>query len=260
MEVHAHTHTARKKWTHYFWEFLMLFLAVFCGFLAEYQLEHKIEKDRERVYMKAMVEDLKKDTANINAAVKGNRIFINSLDTLLDLLSNPQQDASYQRKIFINSLKNTYRFMTIQFSELTLSQLKYSGGFRLIKNREVANSIIQYDLGADACKLDYNFLIQYYHVNEVTHKELFNMRLARKTFKAFEMNPGTVFLPENGFEKLVDEGNYLDDKNPALLSRYHDDILYYQTTLSNVTNSIAGQKTAADSLIQLIRKKYRIKE
>ena len=35
MEVHAHTHTARKKWTHYFWEFLMLFLAVFSGFLAE---------------------------------------------------------------------------------------------------------------------------------------------------------------------------------------------------------------------------------
>ncbi|MBC7873641.1 MAG: hypothetical protein H7Y01_06585 [Ferruginibacter sp.] len=28
MEVHAHTHTARKKWTHYFWEFIMLFLVV----------------------------------------------------------------------------------------------------------------------------------------------------------------------------------------------------------------------------------------
>jgi hypothetical protein len=33
MEVHAHTHTpdpdshrGRKKWIHYFWEFLMLFL------------------------------------------------------------------------------------------------------------------------------------------------------------------------------------------------------------------------------------------
>ena len=34
MEVHHHAHTSRKKWTHYFWEFLMLFLAVFCGFLA----------------------------------------------------------------------------------------------------------------------------------------------------------------------------------------------------------------------------------
>ena len=35
MEVHSHTHTERKKFTHYLWEFLMLFLAVFCGFLAE---------------------------------------------------------------------------------------------------------------------------------------------------------------------------------------------------------------------------------
>jgi len=39
MEVHRHAHTDRKKWTHYLWEFLMLFLAVFCGFLAENQRE-----------------------------------------------------------------------------------------------------------------------------------------------------------------------------------------------------------------------------
>jgi hypothetical protein len=45
MEVHAHSHShGKKSWRSYFWEFLMLFLAVFCGFLAEYQLEHKIEK------------------------------------------------------------------------------------------------------------------------------------------------------------------------------------------------------------------------
>jgi hypothetical protein len=47
MEVHAHlasgethTHTPRKKWTHYSWEFLMSFLAAFGGFLAENQREH----------------------------------------------------------------------------------------------------------------------------------------------------------------------------------------------------------------------------
>ena len=28
MEVHAHSDTARKEWTHYYWEFLLLFLAV----------------------------------------------------------------------------------------------------------------------------------------------------------------------------------------------------------------------------------------
>ena len=51
MEVHAHTHTARKKWTHYFWEFLMLFIAVFCGFLAENQREHMVEHQREKQFM-----------------------------------------------------------------------------------------------------------------------------------------------------------------------------------------------------------------
>ena len=118
MEVHHHAHTPRKKWTHYFWEFLTLFLAVFCGFLAEYQLEHKIERDREVVYMKNMLEDLKKDTANINAAVNGNRFFVAGIDTLLDLLSNPQNDTAYQRKFFISSLVNTYYYMPIQFWSL----------------------------------------------------------------------------------------------------------------------------------------------
>ena len=49
MEVHHRSHTTGKKWTHYFWEFLMLFLAVFCGFLAENQREHVIEKKREKL-------------------------------------------------------------------------------------------------------------------------------------------------------------------------------------------------------------------
>ena len=31
----------------------MLFLAVFCGFFAEYQLEHKIEKDRAKELLDA---------------------------------------------------------------------------------------------------------------------------------------------------------------------------------------------------------------
>src|SRR4030095_6578489 len=75
MEVHTHTHTSdppdsyrdhrgRKKWTHYLWEVLMLFLAVFCGFLAENQREHFVEHRREKKLMESLYEDLKKDTAD----------------------------------------------------------------------------------------------------------------------------------------------------------------------------------------------------
>jgi hypothetical protein len=260
MEVHHHSHTARKKWTHYFWEFLMLFLAVFCGFLAEYQLEHKIEHDREKVFMKSMLDDLRKDTANINASVAGNRLLLEGLDTLLDLLSSPQQDINYQRRIYIYSAKYTYWYMPMQFSELTLSQLKFSGAFRLIKKHAVAAGILQYEQGIEAVKYNYDLLLNYYHAFEPTNKELFNMSLARKSFKAIEHDFKTVFLPYSEFEKLFDNGNYLDTKDPKLLSKYHDDVLYYQTTLSNTANFVNDQKRLADSLIRLIRTNYHIKE
>ena len=39
----------------------MLFLAVFCGFLAEYQLEHTIEHQKEKQYIQLLIADLKTD-------------------------------------------------------------------------------------------------------------------------------------------------------------------------------------------------------
>ena len=77
MEVHHHAHDPaaphhKKNWKSYFWEFLMLFLAVFCGFLAEYQLEHKIERDREKAYMKGIVENLQYDIIRCNKNAQNN--------------------------------------------------------------------------------------------------------------------------------------------------------------------------------------------
>ena len=67
----------------------MLFLAVFCGFLAEYQLEHKIETDRGRQYVSSMYEDLKMDTLTLNDVIQ-NRVRRNEmLDSLFFLIENP---------------------------------------------------------------------------------------------------------------------------------------------------------------------------
>jgi hypothetical protein len=68
METHVHhLHKAPgKNFWHYFFEFFMLFLAVFCGFLVENFREHKIEREREEQYMKSLVNDLAMDTSVIN--------------------------------------------------------------------------------------------------------------------------------------------------------------------------------------------------
>jgi len=77
MEVHHHSSPAtggthpegsghRKKWIHYLWEFLMLFLAVFCGFLAENLREHTLEKKREKQYIASLVQDVELDISSLN--------------------------------------------------------------------------------------------------------------------------------------------------------------------------------------------------
>src|SRR6266513_63220 len=85
MEVHPHTHTERKKWHHYFWEFLMLFLAVTLGFFVEHQ--------REKQFMQSMLEDLKSDTAQFasNRISRDNRI--KKIDSLIFLLGSADYKA-----------------------------------------------------------------------------------------------------------------------------------------------------------------------
>src|ERR1700750_2357010 len=64
MEVHHHPdlHHKRKNFKEYFLEFLMIFLAVTMGFFAESYREHLVNNDKEEVYMKSMIQDLKRDT------------------------------------------------------------------------------------------------------------------------------------------------------------------------------------------------------
>ena len=70
MEVHAHSHSERKKWTHYFWEFLMLFLAVFAGFLAENQREHYVEHQREKQYAEELYDEFFADSIAVADKIK----------------------------------------------------------------------------------------------------------------------------------------------------------------------------------------------
>jgi len=144
MEVHAHTHTARKKWTHYFWEFLMLFLAVFAGFLAENQREHMVEHNREKQYIKNLLLDLKQDTIELSQNIKSRERRKISADSLIYELSFPISNETQNRIYFYaNRLTSLAVF---NYSNSTIQQLKNSGLMRLIRKSEVVNSINSYDL------------------------------------------------------------------------------------------------------------------
>ena len=121
----------------------MLFLAVFLGFVAENIREHNVEKEKEKVYMQNVLVDLKADTAIYNEYTKNNKILFNSIDTLIQLIKSPE------RKQHIAKLAFTARMILPKYKALyttdrTYEEMKSSGALRLIRNRQVANSISLY--------------------------------------------------------------------------------------------------------------------
>jgi hypothetical protein len=173
MEVHAHSHSPRKKWTHYFWEFLMLFLAVFCGFLAEYQLEHKIEKDREKQYAFSLYEDLKMDTASLNESMRINDFVTRKIDTFRNMVQHLPLHSLPAGTWYYYGRFGT-RYMQVAFQDATLQQLKSSGGLRYFKNRQVADAIAQYDQSCRRLLTQLSFQDPFYALILSSRDKIFN--------------------------------------------------------------------------------------
>src|SRR5690349_19169791 len=87
MEVHHHTHHAHdtRNWKSYFWEFLMLFLAVTLGFFVENQREHYIEHLRAREFSKSLIQDLQHDISAIHRHQKTASNFVMLADSIINL-------------------------------------------------------------------------------------------------------------------------------------------------------------------------------
>jgi hypothetical protein len=143
MEVHAHSHTERKKWTHYFWEFLMLFLAVTLGFFVENQREHYVEKLRAKEYALQLVDGLMKDTSNLNGNLRFNKRKAESFDSLLFFFSIPgmtkEKWAGIYRHIETIEQRRRYNATTVTFD-----QIINSGALRYFKNRNLLKKILIY--------------------------------------------------------------------------------------------------------------------
>ena len=201
MEVHAHAHTERKKWTHYLWEFFMLFLAVTLGFFVENQREHYVENQREKKYIQSFYEDLTADEYDLQLNINFLRDQKLQADTLQKLMLNVdiKQPANaiymYLRSITRSSAGRLYP------NDRTIVQLRNAGGMRLIKNKAVSDSMVSYYRTAD--------IIQF-----ITEEGVNNRRLLRERYmpllnagdfiKTVDTSNSIVNVPENLYLRKAD--------------------------------------------------------
>ena len=245
MEVHHHTHAAhgKKNWKSYFWEFLMLFLAVFCGFLAEYQLEHKIERDREKVYMQNMLEDLKADTTIYADYLARNAVVRDLLDTITVLIKRPD------RKKYISKLAYSARILTAKWKQIamvkrTYEDMKSSGHLRLIRNKEVSGKVSSY----------YNSLSELDTYNNVGM--IWANNYAQAMAKLFDGEDLLKIIKEKKEIPLTADAMISEDKiamNELLTSAGY---FYGALSLNNIV--AANRNQDAKKLIELLQKAYHL--
>ena len=252
MEVHHHSHSARKKWTHYFWEFLMLFLAVFCGFLAEYQLEHKIEKDRAKQFAVSLHQDLVKDTLEFNQVLSNLSLCAENTDSLIRLLGRPSSYTTQTAEIYRLSVY-AFIFPVSDANESTLQQLLNSGSLRYFRNDSLVARIKEYNLRVQRMKDFSAASIQ------------FNTDFRKAQATILEVNPLLVFIRTRDF--LNKENYVVSDSNgffkgyPLLtteavkIKEYANWCALKKFYMENTRAYLARLKNTAVPLLQLLDKK-----
>ena len=245
MEVHAHTHTPRKKWTHYLWEFLMLFLAVFCGFLAENEREHFIEHRREKQYVRSFIEDLRSDTAELKLAITRagkSALYSDSLLYFLDTLS-----LSDQLPVRISEL-NLWAVPRLQiiFTDRTSSQLKNAGALRLIRKTSVSDALTDYWKQIEKTRIS----LDRYLIYRERQREL--------TFKLTRIPEVDMF----GQGLPLDSIKYVKvlNKDPSLWGEFSNLVaICRRITTESYIPTLEKQFETAKSLINIIKEEYHIK-
>ena len=140
-QQHLDQFSPKKKWYVYFIDFIMLFVAVTLGFLAENVRDQQTDKNREISYLKNVHEDLLVDINKFELVISSNNLRL----LMLDSLHMEINKASPDLPSLYYYIRNLALRTTFESSHLGLDQIKASGGFRLIQNAKIIAGIQDYE-------------------------------------------------------------------------------------------------------------------
>ncbi len=256
MEVHHHSHAShgKKNWKSYFWEFLMLFLAVFCGFLAEYQLEHKIERDRTREYASLLIKDLEKDTIQINNVVNQLGEISACIDSISMFLHNGVSGNKVPGSFYYHSQIGTLSPIMI-WNDATLIQLTQSGNLRYFRDQELVNKISSYYSNQDYIR---------YLTNGDRERREKSMAIRSRILNNYYYKDYSTVLPLGKVKLLSDllMKNIIpvQSNDPQLLNEYANSFENRRGYINLVlTDTYPKAKANAKELILILKKEYHLK-
>ena len=253
MEVHHHPNVEKKSFKEYFLEFLMIFLAVTMGFFAENIREHFSDKTKEKEFIVSLKEDLISDTTQLHSLLPVSDTIYEKLDSLYLLMQAAGKGEPYDiHKLYYMNF--TYGFGLFVFvpNNRTISQIKNTGGFSLIKNKACRDSITIYDnFNESDIKLNSAAYSDWMNdLNKMSQKIFYYDQV--KTF-AHSFNQYNFFLNDSLQLKLVN-----NDK--LLLIEYANKVRSLMMMFNILIETERRQFESGKRLIFLLNKEYNLKD
>lgn len=244
MEAHSPhlLHAQGKKFWQYFYEFLMLFLAVFCGSLAEYKLEHVIEHQKGIQYIHSLEEDITVDTAKLSDLVASFVQKQSGLDSMLECIKGITSSSNSNG--LYNYLKYTIDYLDFIYTDRTMQQLKNAGGLRMIPDKESADMIVVYDAAIKRILL-----------TEELELNPNQQSLKRLTISIVDISSIPDFDNKFSLDRFDDRLPLLES-NKDLLKEYYNEIWIMKRKVAQHTRNLIKAKATAEQLLQFLRKKY----
>jgi hypothetical protein len=262
MEVHHHPHVEKKNLKEYFLEFLMIFLAVTMGFIAENFRESISDRSKEKDYVVSIKKDLQQDTTALNIWIPTIFRRVKEFDTLISFLQRKGLNPKGSELYYYARLSTRTRVFNANNN--TITELKNSGNFRLISNKQIIDGLINFQKIIDS----------YLSLSVIDMKEsdmlypLLGKLFDATVFNSMSKTAGEVnaYAVDSVTASLALENLSLPAGNPQLREHDENDINELIFYLHERKSSFVGeirllnfQKQSATALIALIDKEYGIR-
>ena len=239
MEVHHHPKVEKKNFKEYFLEFIMIFLAVTLGFFAENIREHITEKKQGEIYIKSLIEDLEKDTAQYTLLIQQLTIEDSVTDNIVncyDTIQHNFQSNSCLKAIIPHLLG----FKDFVYNDKTMQELKNAGGLRLINSKAVRDSITRYDA--------------------LVHRELIHQE-GLEAYQQKTIDATNAIINFSAFNQMYSNkksGDYNIEflqTNKQAIDNYFNVLLVFKRNLTGQKTIMKNLKTVATGLITYLNSK-----
>jgi len=243
MEVHV----KHKEFNYkvFLYEFFIIFFAVSVSFFVENIRERYIDHHKEVQYIQSLVNDVRIDTLEMSKIIKTNSDQVKSIGDFLKKLENPDSSKKAINYIYYYSIINLGSLENFAHVDRTITQLKNAGGLRLIQNKAVSDSIVNYDALVNDVEVNGDICLKFFY-------DILGQQRLLLDFKMIKSN--------NYKELLMDPNLKLLKNDKYSIDVYYNNALSFASLLHGYKNKLINLQKHAENLLKTLEAGYDIKE